>query len=210
VGTLSALVMTVFVAILMLVDRPIADSFDELASHPSIRCAWAPTCSAAHGITVSTAADPASRTASSLAAEVREQERSLVTRHPQAQVIDRHPVPGPLRGSNARSLSIGFYVDWDDNSYPDLKRTLPHLDWVIPSWLSLVGPTMDLKTDLDGRVLKYIQATKPDIPILPMIQNAVDGKWDGAGLAKLLANPPARGPGSKSSLRFSRRTSFRD
>jgi cellulose synthase/poly-beta-1,6-N-acetylglucosamine synthase-like glycosyltransferase/peptidoglycan/xylan/chitin deacetylase (PgdA/CDA1 family) len=192
VGTLSALVMTVFVAILMLVDRPIADSFDELASHPSIRCAWAPTCSAAHGITVSTAADPASRTASSLAAEVREQERSLVTRHPQAQVIDRHPVPGPLRGSNARSLSIGFYVDWDDNSYPDLKRVLPNLDWVIPSWLSLSGPAMDLKTGVDDRVLKYIQATKPDIPIVPMIQNMADEKWDGPGLAKLLADPAAR------------------
>jgi hypothetical protein len=34
-------------------------SFDQqLSVHTSIRCAWAPTCSPAHAITVSNAADP--------------------------------------------------------------------------------------------------------------------------------------------------------
>ena len=192
-ATLSAAVVVVFVAILMIVHRPIGDGFDRLASHASIRCAWAPTCSAGHGITVTSAVDPELlRSASSLASELREQERTLRTRHPQAEAPDRHPIPAPLRGSNQRSLSIGFYVNWDDNSYPALKRVLPHLDWVIPSWLSLDGPAMELKADVDDRVLKYIQTTKPNIPILPMIQNAVEGKWDGPGLAKLLADPSAR------------------
>ena len=40
--------------------------------------------------------------------------------------------------------------------------------------------------------MSYIQATKPNIPILPMIQNAVEGAWDGKGLARLLADPAAR------------------
>lgn len=112
-GTLSALVVVVFVAILMIVHRPINDSFDDrLAAHASIRCAWAPTCSAGHGITVANAADPELlRSAAGLATELREQERTLKTRHPQAEVLDRHPVPAPLRGSNQRSLSIGFYVN---------------------------------------------------------------------------------------------------
>ncbi|MGO8839994.1 MAG: polysaccharide deacetylase family protein [Methyloceanibacter sp.] len=194
VGTLSALVVVVFVAILMIVHRPANGSFDQqLASHASIRCAWAPTCSAAHAITVTTATDPELlRSASMLAEELRDQERNLRTRHPQAEVLDRHPIPVALKASNQRSLSIGFYVNWDDNSYPALKRALPYLDWIIPGWLTLDGPAMNLKADIDDRALKYIQATKPNIPILPMIQNAVDGKWDGAGLAKLLADPAAR------------------
>ena len=41
-------------------------------------------------------------------------------------------------------------------------------------------------------MLELIQETKPSVPILPMIQNAVEGKWDGAGLARLLANAEAR------------------
>ena len=46
VGTLSAVVMVLFAAILVVVNRPEDKSFDDqLASHNSIRCAWAPTCS---------------------------------------------------------------------------------------------------------------------------------------------------------------------
>src|SRR6478672_12846541 len=156
VGTLSALVMTVFVAILMIVHRPTADSFDQqLASHASIRCAWAPTCSAAHGITVSTAADPELlKSASMLAAVLRGKERDLRIQHPQAEVLDRHPIPAALRGATDRPLSIGFYVNWDDNSYPALKRALPNLDWVVPGWLTLDGQANALKADIDDRALK--------------------------------------------------------
>ena len=194
VGTVSAIVIVAFAAILVVVHRPEDKSFDQqLSSHTSIRCAWAPTCSPAHAITDSNAADPELlKTASKLASDLRERERDLRTRHPQAEVVNRHPLPAPLRGSKERSLSVGFYVNWDDNSYPALKRALPHLDWVIPGWLSLEGPDLELKADVDDRVLKLIQETKPDVPVLPMIQNAVEGKWDGPGLARLLADPSAR------------------
>jgi peptidoglycan-N-acetylglucosamine deacetylase len=124
---------------------------------------------------------------------IREEEGELPTHHPQAESPPvRHPVPAALEGPDERSLSIGFYVNWDDNSYPALKRALPHLDWLIPGWLNLEGPTMDLKTNIEDRALKYVQATKPNITILPMIQNAVEGRWNGARLARLLANPTAR------------------
>jgi hypothetical protein len=193
-GTLSAVIFVLFTAILVVVHRPEDKGFDQqLSAHTSIRCAWAPTCSPAHAIADSHAADPELlKTAYKLASDLRERERGLRTRHPQAEVVDRHPISAPLRGSKDRSLSIGFYVNWDDNSYPALKRALPHLDWVIPSWLSLEGPNLELKADMDDRVLKLIQETKPNTPVLPMIQNAVEGKWDGAGLARLLADPQAR------------------
>ena len=91
-----------------------------------------------------------------------------------------------------RPASIGFYVNDDDNGYPDLKRALPHLDWLVPSWMSLDGPGMELKTDIDKRALNYIRKTKPDMAILPMVQNAVDGRFDGNDLARFLADPTAR------------------
>ena len=126
-GTLSAVVFVMFAVTLIVVHRPGNDGFDaQVSPHVPIRCAWAPTCSAGHGITVTTGADPEMlKSASMLAAELREQERELVPRHPQAEVVNRSPVPTPLRSSTERPLSIGFYVDWDDNSYPALKRALP-------------------------------------------------------------------------------------
>ncbi|HET9573094.1 MAG TPA: glycosyl hydrolase family 18 protein, partial [Methyloceanibacter sp.] len=190
IGTLSAFVMTAFVATLLIVHRPAAEPSAD--NHVSIRCAWAPTCSAAHGLSVTTAADPeALRSASRLAAELREDERDLYHR-PQARVIERRALPAALVRPEGRPLSIGFYVGWDDNSYPALKRALPRLDWVVPSWLSLQGPDLTLSATVDGRVLAYIQDKKPDTAILPMIQNAAGGQWNGTGLAKMLADPSAR------------------
>ena len=97
-----------------------------------------------------------------------------------------------LSAPSGRALSIGFYVNYDENSFPDLKRVAPHLDWLIPSWLSLEGPDLALKSDIDDRVLGYLGSAKPDMPILPMVQNFSDDRWDGDGLARLLANPTAR------------------
>ena len=51
--------LVVFTATLVIVPRMEDKSFDQqLSVHTSIRCAWAPTCSPAHAITVSNAADP--------------------------------------------------------------------------------------------------------------------------------------------------------
>jgi cellulose synthase/poly-beta-1,6-N-acetylglucosamine synthase-like glycosyltransferase/peptidoglycan/xylan/chitin deacetylase (PgdA/CDA1 family)/spore germination protein YaaH len=122
-----------------------------------------------------------------LAAALRESERTLA--HPRSAASGR-PLNAKL--PTGRPVSVGFYVNDDDNSYPDLKRALPHLDWFVPSWMDLSGPEMDLSTDVDARALNYIRKTKPDMAILPMVQNAVYGRFDGIGLARLLADPAAR------------------
>jgi peptidoglycan-N-acetylglucosamine deacetylase len=208
-GTISTLVIVLFIATLMVVDRPGVERPDPRAPHPSIRCAWEPTCSPAHALNIPTAAAPGLlKIAANLAADLRREERALRTRHPQAQVADRRPVPVSLAPLGDRSLSIGFYANWDDNSYPALKRVLPHLDWIIPGWLTLEGPDMELKSDVDARVLSYVQTTKPNIPILPMIQNAGEGAWNGEGLARLLADPVARAARIEQTMSFLDKNKF--
>ena len=56
--------------------------------------------------------------------------------------------------------------------------------------------------------MSYIQATKPTVSILPMIQNAVDGNWDGPGLAKMLADPVARSARIEDIVTFLERNKF--
>lgn len=125
------------------------------------------------------------------AAELRDRERELnrmkVGSQPTLPVHATALAPAP----HGRSLSIGFYVNWDDNSYPALQRDLPHLDWVIPAWLSLTGADMTLTSNVDSKALDLVR-TRPDVPILPLIQNSVNDTWDGAGLARLLADSKAR------------------
>ena len=47
-------------------------------------------------------------------------------------------LPAILKPQTGRALAIGFYVNWGeagDASFASLKRSLPRLDWVMPSWL---------------------------------------------------------------------------
>ena len=130
-----------------------------------------------------------------VAAELRARERELAR---DARALKTHesrtkPVLPPwLVGSPGRALSMGFYANWDDNSLPSLKRALPQLDWVIPAWLNLQGPEMALHSELNVLAVEAINQIRPGIPVLPMIQNSVEGSWDGPGLARLLADPAQR------------------
>ncbi len=131
--------------------------------------------------------------AARLAAEVRARQRLLHPKRPHANPgMPGRARPLSLAKPAGRPLAIGFYVNWDDGSYASLKRALPTLDWVIPTWLSVSGPQMALKSTLDTSALDLIRRQKPSTPILPLLQNAVDGNWDGAGLARMLADPALR------------------
>ena len=101
-------------------------------------------------------------------------------------------LPAILKPQDGRPLAIGFYTNFagqDDPSWPSLKRSLKNLDWVVPVWMLLDGPDLQFKTRLDRRALDLIRTTKPGIAILPAIQNATGGNWDGPGLARLLSDP---------------------
>jgi cellulose synthase/poly-beta-1,6-N-acetylglucosamine synthase-like glycosyltransferase/peptidoglycan/xylan/chitin deacetylase (PgdA/CDA1 family) len=98
-----------------------------------------------------------------------------------------------LRPQHNRPLSIGFYANWQqDVGFPALKTALPHLDWVLPTWIALQGPNLQFKTFFNANVLDYIRRTKPSVAILPTVQNATAGKWDGPGIAQFLADPQKR------------------
>ena len=135
------------------------------------------------------------KSAARLAAEAR-------TRRLEIQRLRRFRTANPVRGVPAgllpqkgRALAIGFYVNWGasaDASFASLKRALPRLDWVIPSWLGLNGPDLAFKTNLDLRTLAYIRTRKPDTAILPLLQNASGERWYGPELGKLLADPARR------------------
>ncbi len=139
------------------------------------------------------ALDPALlKSAARLAAEARARQQLARSWRLKSAAAPSRTLAAALRPLPDRPLSIGFYVNWDDTSYPALKRALPKLDWVLPSWLSLAGPDMTLKITMDEKALKLVQGMRPSVPILPVIQNEASGNWNGTGLQKLLADPTRR------------------
>lgn len=95
----------------------------------------------------------------------------------------------------ATPLSIGFFVNWDDASISSLKENLSKLDIVISEWLHLDSEDGSLKIDDPERqrqIVDYIRSHKPDIPIVPLINNWNSKEWEGAKLGKMLRNAKAR------------------
>lgn len=109
-------------------------------------------------------------------------------------IVPPPTLPPPIVPTN-RPLSIGFYINWDESSYASLKRNLDHLDWVIAEW-SHLQTTSDgsasLVTEVDAPALNWIRLTRPQVQVIPMVQNLVDEKWQPDLLARAVSDEPAR------------------
>jgi cellulose synthase/poly-beta-1,6-N-acetylglucosamine synthase-like glycosyltransferase/peptidoglycan/xylan/chitin deacetylase (PgdA/CDA1 family)/spore germination protein YaaH len=115
----------------------------------------------------------------------RERERSLQQLLTQAR----------SRAPDEQPLAIGFFVNWDDTSMSSLKENLGSLDMVIPEWLHLASEDGSLRENDPNRaaqVTRYIRMRRPDLRIMPLVNNWSGQEWEGGKLGRMLANPAAR------------------
>ena len=99
---------------------------------------------------------------------------------------------GGTAAADNEPLAIAFHAPWDDASTASLRRHVNELDWLIPGWVSITGPDhkVTLFPDVRGKAILSAATHRP--LLLPMVQNAILGDWDGKGTAALLASPTAR------------------
>jgi cellulose synthase/poly-beta-1,6-N-acetylglucosamine synthase-like glycosyltransferase/peptidoglycan/xylan/chitin deacetylase (PgdA/CDA1 family)/spore germination protein YaaH len=103
-------------------------------------------------------------------------------------------VPTPIVPAT-RPLSVGFFINWDESSYESLKRNLDHLDWVVAEWSHLQdvpNGANPLVTDVHIPALNWIRLNRPEVRILPMVQNVVNEEWQGDLLARAISDEPHR------------------
>lgn len=97
----------------------------------------------------------------------------------------------PNHQGQGRPLTVGFYASWSDTSAPSLARNIDHLDWVVPSTLS-IDRSGKLVVSED-RALRRIVAGSLHRPlILPMLQNVVGDDFSTPATTALLASPARR------------------
>src|SRR6185369_4220048 len=95
--------------------------------------------------------------------------------------------------ANGRPLSIGFYVNWDDSSLASLRQHIKALDWVVPEWIRLSGDAGNpLVLDLDQTALEFMQQEKPEMPVLPLLQNYKNEQWNSDILVRSISNEDQR------------------
>jgi cellulose synthase/poly-beta-1,6-N-acetylglucosamine synthase-like glycosyltransferase/peptidoglycan/xylan/chitin deacetylase (PgdA/CDA1 family)/spore germination protein YaaH len=90
-------------------------------------------------------------------------------------------------------LAIGFFVNWDDTSIASLRQNVAKLDWLVPEWIRLSGnERAPLVLDVDNAAMDFIHRTKPEMPILPLLQNYKNEQWDGDALVRSVSTEKER------------------
>jgi cellulose synthase/poly-beta-1,6-N-acetylglucosamine synthase-like glycosyltransferase/peptidoglycan/xylan/chitin deacetylase (PgdA/CDA1 family)/spore germination protein YaaH len=114
------------------------------------------------------------------------------TRRDASRVLRRASWLAKAGPNTAAPLAVGFHAPWDDASAASLVRHIGDLDWLVPAWVSVTGPDHRVTRFPDLRARAIIAAAPSKPKILPMVQNALQGEWDGPGMARLLGSPAAR------------------
>ena len=120
-------------------------------------------------------------------------------------------LPNFSGSGNPNPKILGFYVNWDDNSFVSLKQNIKNIDELVPEWLHLGDMSkISLPSDLSlgnsfgflqpdnkaaqDKALAFIRKTRPSLPIVPLINNynSDTQSWDAERLTAALSTPKAR------------------
>ncbi|HEX8446494.1 MAG TPA: glycosyltransferase [Sphingomonas sp.] len=102
------------------------------------------------------------------------------------------PLAATGAAAPAHQTVVGFYTPWDDASRASLAAHVNELDWLVPDILSVTGRAHRLTPIADPHLDAILNGAAHRPAVLPMVQNALNGAWDGAGTAALLHDRVAR------------------
>lgn len=123
------------------------------------------------------------------------------TGEPAAQAAK--PAPKP------RTELVGFYVNWDESSYRSLSANIEHLTTVMPEWYTVGanGKVRSLGDAKRRRTMKLIRSKRPDLAVMPIVNNFGAGQNPKA-LSGVLAKRGARKRLAADIVRTMRRGGF--
>jgi len=96
-----------------------------------------------------------------------------------------HPKPEKFE-----EIRLGFYANWDENSYSSLEQHADQLTHVCPEWLTLTDGLGTLKVDEDERVAQL--AASKGLVLMPLLSNLVDDDWQPEAVEGLAMGPEDR------------------
>ena len=95
-----------------------------------------------------------------------------------------------VRSSHKLPVIFGFYVPWDSNSLISLKANSTHLTHILAEWLILKNGTGDLRDLTELPVVEW--SRQENLPVLAVVTNFRDDKWQSEDLHQILSHPAAR------------------
>ena len=72
-------------------------------------------------------------------------------------------------------IRLGYYVDWDPNSFSSLEEHAGSLTHLAPEWFSLQGTDSKLITEAEPRLVRFCAAH--NLTLMPVLQNLQGNTW---------------------------------
>jgi spore germination protein YaaH len=92
----------------------------------------------------------------------------------------------------AAAATVAFYAPWDARGAASLKAHGGAIDWLAPVWVAVTGADDQVSAADAATAKSVVVQAGPHPRLMPVVQNAKGGVWDGAGAAALLASPARR------------------
>ncbi|MEA3188012.1 MAG: hypothetical protein QOD99_1842 [Chthoniobacter sp.] len=87
-------------------------------------------------------------------------------------------------------IRLGYYVDWDPNSYDSLEAHARELTHVCPESMSVIDGSGDIRVEAISRV-EHLAASK-GLVLMPLLNNLAENAWQPEAVESLASGPPAR------------------
>lgn len=91
----------------------------------------------------------------------------------------------------AAEIRVGFYVNWDENSYESLEKHADKLTHVCPEeWMTLTDGYGNIRVEEDVRVENL--AVARNLTLMPMLRNLSEDTWQPENVENLVSGPTDR------------------
>ncbi|MES2310384.1 MAG: glycosyltransferase [Verrucomicrobiota bacterium] len=77
--------------------------------------------------------------------------------------------------ASSKEIHLGFYAEWDPNSFQSLKTNQERLTHITTEWFTLRGFYGEVTVDSDPKLLEYLE--DQNISFLPMLTNLSGDEW---------------------------------
>ncbi len=126
--------------------------------------------------------------------EKKNRDEARAARTGAAELLRAEKASANVRAMNEGDpVAVGFFVNWDDSSLASMRQNIDRLDWVVPEWIRLSGnPDDPLVLDIKEEALDFVQRTKPEMPVLPLLQNYNSEQWNPEILTRSISTEQQR------------------
>lgn len=95
-----------------------------------------------------------------------------------------------LHPNDLKRLNVGFFVDWDAQSYTSLNDHINKLDIIIPEFFFLSPNTDTLVARIDKDVIKIVKKHRKKL--IASVKNYINNTWDGNAVHSIINSPERR------------------